>query len=480
MKQIKLRKVIIISAILLGLVVSLRDLYSLLWFRVVTAIYSSRSGIANELVNLPKDALFFFRNSSDHTPERTGIWTSTGSKDSEKEILSISQIYKEPFDASKKRLIFYANPTIGPDKTKIAFYIGIDNKEFDVKDKSDIPANLYVYDVISGKLTTLMKSVKLLRGYTQSPIWNSKSQFLLITIKQGEKNELFEVNLRGDKNNLDLISSGEFWPRFVNENTVFLNTSLPYDHFLASIDLRTFWPSVYNFNKFSTYLNKGIYLTKDGFVTTVSGDNYNRHPFKSNEINGLVKYYFNDGSVKTYLPPNNYIKTTKTANLRADLICGNLVFLIEENINPDKYGFDKNHDNDSYYIFSLDSQNLQKIPINERYYYYPKCDNKMQRIIQTTRNNILFYDIKNPIPPRIYNYAKALEIVGVSGNNFVYMNIAGFQDNYLVAEVNPMFDLNFFPKGTGLYVVDLETNKAVRFTYPTINDGQDQYIYYFK
>lgn len=377
-------------------------------------------------------------------------------------------------------MVFYSNPVISPDKTKIVFYVGVDNKEFDVKDNSNIPANLYVYDILSEKVTTLMEGVALLRGNTQSPVWDSKSQFLLVTINDGIKNILFEVNLRGDKNKLDMINTGEFWPKFVNDNLVFFNTNFPDDHSLASIDLRTFWPSVYNFKEFSTYGHLAIYLTRDGFVTGVSGDDYNRKPFKSDEINKLVKYYFSTGEVKTYKSPSNYIKTTNTSNLRADLVCEDLAFLIEENINPDKYGFDQSHNNDSYYIFNLDTRNLQKIPINERYHYYPECDEEMHRIIQITYDDILFYDIKNPIPPMIFNYSKALEKVGVSNKNSIYMNLTDFQDNYLIAEIDPMFDLNFFPKGTGLYILDLLNNKAVRFSYPTINDGQDEYIYYFK
>ncbi len=442
------------------------------WFEITTFIYPSYYRLINKgNKKIPSNTLVFERDGL-----QAGIWISQGSPNTEKQLVSIKSLYETTSSETKREVKFCGIPAISPDKTQIAFYLTSDDKEFVLTDTSPKFSNLYVYDLPTGKTRLLSQNVGLNRGYGPDLIWNQNSKFLLTTLKEGygAKNKLFKINMFGIKKKVGRSYAGEvFSPRYINKNIIAFNTDISDTHSLGVVYTVLDWPYIYDIGEVYGGVYPGLYFSKDGIALKVSGGTYNEYPFKQDEINGLIKYYYGKG-VQTYKIPSDYYNTGTNIGLMVNLICKNLAFLIESDGKYHEYVPGKP---DNYYVFNLDSSELQKLPITDQLETYPQCNLDMGRVEQLTAENVIEYYLNDPIHPRKYNYTKMLNTVGVSDNTGLFVNLYNFQKNLLFVQIVSGQGTPLYPEREGLYLIDLTQNRARQYTFP--NEAfSDKYIYY--
>jgi len=158
----------------------------------------------------------------------------------------------------------------------------------------------------------------------------------------------------------------------------------------------------------------------------------------------------------------------------ANVICNNFAFLIESDGQYHDWVPGKP---DSYYVFNLDTLELQKLPFNDQESFYPACNQDEGRVELATSRVIDLY-LSDLLHPKIYDFTNLLDAMGVSEKSGLYVaDQTPVQNNLLFADIEEGQGGSNYPERVGLYRIDLNNNKSEQFTYPGANSG-DEYIYY--
>lgn len=455
------------------LVLAIFFLLKTFWFSLTTKVYSYYDRLINSNNNhLPQNSLIFFRNDTlgNGDQDKTGVWLSNVGEKTETQLISYKNLYSKTYDKDSEK-INSMSPTISPDKTKIAFYVGL----YDKNSNSETPDgfkkhSLWIYDVVTKKTKLLLSDVGLLPGYARVPIWDSKSETVMIDARKGKYNRLFLVNLFGVKKEIATGAANDlFFPDYVGEHTVFFNNNKSGGRYIGSVNLKTGWTNIYDLGLDTIYGAGNTILKPDGFIIRAHSLD-GKKVFENDEISGLVKYNYNTRTVEKFKINSNDIKLTDQNSFSVAGICSQWVILTS--------GGSESKDT---FLYNLENSKLEKIKNSEGLVYYPECQLDKNRMVQVTYENVLEFDLSNPLPPKVRNYKNILDkTVGIFDKSGLYSNLFDVQDNLFFPEIEPghgSYDID--TKKTGIYKINLDDQKIEQITHPDSDHIQDQFIFYY-
>lgn len=454
-------------------------------FKLTTKIYPIyyNNLFSTDSVRL-SNGIIFTRHSESN---RAGIWFSDLEKNSEKQLISYEELIGT-YDKSRYVINDYFGPVVSPDKTKMILVLMLDEiQNGPVETSSDkyIKANVYLYDIKSNKIKTLLNDVNLLDGYAQTPVWNNDSNTILLSFKKQNKNEVYLVNLFGFSRKINSLRwtslYGQFNQRFLNQNYIIYNylshqpDSLKYTYLGST--------GVFDINKDKVYdivnLNINTYNTTimdseliASLSTPVMGRDIN---FSPDEINGLIKYNLSTNNLEKYNLPINYSKPKSFERLGSRLVCANWTLLYE------KINENSKLDNLDYRIYLYNLKTGENIDfINPKSFYthpVPNCDNN-KHIQMLTDNDIYDYDLStDDLKMTKYNYSDILN-KKVSG---LYENGHNLYGQKLFIDYIQGFGPTKDSSDPGIYYIDLNKKfiKQITITDSKV-DSQDIFVEYIR
>lgn len=446
-----------------------------LWFNLTTLAYPPYYKITSGPdVRLEPNSVIFQRIqtslNSDHT--RSGIYIASPDQYVEKKLFTFKDLGSER--------IGLITSVVSPDQTKLAFYVSAGSQEPSNQESKYHKQTLFVYDLKKNKLSALLKDVYTYRGYTQNPVWDEKSQTMLVSFKKDGVNTLHRINLFGVLEKVGLNYSGNaFWPRYLDRNTIVFNTAMPQNGSeqeltkLGFLDLRFDWIKIIDLG-FSTYastfdiarLNHHSYLRAGGYN--------DQQKFSETDIHNLIDYNEQTGQINTIPIPTTYNKPSNLKRLSVQSICDNIAYLIEHTTDPR----DKAHNwgTGRHFIYFLNDKSLAALEDTD-FDFFPTCQRDQNRIYMLSSNKLYDFNLQDPLHPTVFDFNTPLKkIIGDYKKHNLYINLVKYEGRRLYLSLEPGWGNNQQSFLQGLYLIDFDRQAAHQISQPPESNIQDIYL----
>ncbi|OGY21643.1 MAG: hypothetical protein A2126_03230 [Candidatus Woykebacteria bacterium GWB1_45_5] len=411
---------------------------------------------------------------------RAGIWDYDLKTKKERQLLSFFDLVAPSKNISEK-VSLYGNTVLSPDKTKVAFYVGLTSQ--DPKSHIDIAINgwdLWFYDLVKGEKKKLLSGASLYSGYIQEPVWSLDSKSLYITLNREGRNDLFSIDLSGNSKNL--AQGNFFWPKIIDDNTLVYNTSLPKTNEIGIFNLESNTHYTIS-DPTSAYLMmvkklENNYLIKASYPDLVFGYGGKPELIDKQNILGLEKINLKTHQVEKIKIPSSLSLDPAVKRIQPISFCNNNWVTLGSVQNDIKSG----EKYTSYYAYNIQKESVQQLLTSPSNTMTPTvCNFKMpnELIYSDGGAKVITYDLTNQRELGVKDYSQIItKSDGCLYDTYNYHNPSNIGGD--VIYLNRSFGgvVCSPPVATdkqGIYRVDLRDKSFIQISYDR-SDEEDQIL----